>query len=419
MDAGVSRNILPAARDYLAHFPIVFIEGARQVGKSTLTRQLLGSDPDTIFVNFDDPSVLSAAKENPTLFVNQARKTLVLDEVQRYPEIFLAIKSSVDSNRRPGRFLATGSVGVLRAPSTPESLAGRALTIRLRGFSQGEVRGVQEDFVSFFRTLGSPFGISSSLGRTDYVERITVGGFPELRDKPRRIRRAWLKEYVERIIEKDVGIFPRGTQPQRLKSVLSLIAGNHSGELVYSRLANELDVSMPSMKDSVDALENVFLIDRIPAWSSNVTKREVARPKVIISDSGLAAHLMGSSSDSMADLTSPAMGPLLEGFVAAELLKQREWASEHFDLYHFRDRTGNEVDFVLVLEDGGILGIEVKATGDPRDHHVKGLKVLRDRVGTKWRGGVLLHTGAEGLALGDDIFALPVSTLWGEHQPGL
>jgi predicted AAA+ superfamily ATPase len=412
METRIKRHIASVAIDYLHHFPIVFIEGGRQVGKSTLAKALTDSDQDAVHVNFDDPVVLDAATENPSLFVEQSKTTLVIDEVQRYPEIFLGIKASLENDRRPGRFLLTGSVGLLQVPNNPESLAGRAVTLRLRGLSQGELMGVKEDFVSFLSQLDSPYPIRSALNRADYARLITTGGFPELRSKPDRIRRAWYRDYVERILEKDVGIFPRGTQPSRLKSVLSLLVANHSGELVYSRLANDLDVSMPSVKDSIIALERVFLVDKIPGWSPNLTKREIGRPKAFVSDSGLAAHLMGESEESLCDITSTGFGPLLEGFVTAELMKQQGWSREHFDIFHYRDFKGLEVDVVLVLEGGGVIGIEVKATSDPREAHTQGLKALKKRVGSAWRAGVILHTGHKGVAFGDGIFALPVSALW-------
>jgi uncharacterized protein len=412
METPITRHIAAVAIDYLQHFPIVFIEGARQVGKSTLAKALTDSDRDAVHVNFDDPVVLDAAQENPSLFVEQSKTTLVIDEVQRYPEIFLGIKASLEHDRRPGRFLLTGSVGILQVPNNPESLAGRAVTLRLRGLSQGELIGVKEDFVSFVSQLDSPYPIHSPLNRADYARIITTGGFPELHSKPDRIRRAWYRDYVERILEKDVGIFPRGTQPSRLKSVLSLLVANHSGELVYSRLANDLDVSMPSVKDSINALQGVFLLDKIPGWSPNLTKREVGRPKAFVFDSGLAAHLMGESEESLCHITSNRFGPLLEGFVTTELMKQQGWSQEYFEIFHYRDFKGLEVDVVLVLEGGDVIGIEVKATSDPREAHTQGLKALKKRVGGAWRAGVILHTGQKGVAFGEGIFALPIAALW-------
>lgn len=408
----IPRNLFPPAADYLQHFPIVFLEGARQVGKSTLARELFKEIPGATFVNFDDVATIEAARENPTLFVEQSPSTLIIDEIQRLPDIFVALKASLERHRQPGRFLATGSVGVLKVPGNPESLAGRAVSLRVRGLSQGEIRGERDDFVSFLTALDSPYSVTSTVTRSDYIQSILAGGFPEMQGKSSAIRRAWFNSYVNRIVQKDAGIFPRGTQPERLRTVLKLIAAQHPGEMVYSRLANELDVSMPSVKDSVEALEGVFLVDRVPAWSSNLTKRELARPKFIVSDSGLAAHLMRESEATLTPLQSQRFGSLLEGFVGAELLKQQGWASTYFDLYHYREYGGVEVDWILVLEDGGVIGIEVKSTSDPRASHAKGLQALRQRMGSAWRGGVVFHTGDRGLAFRDDIIALPVSSLW-------
>ena len=413
MEKEIQRSVLGVGIDYLNHFPVVFIEGARQVGKSTLTRQLRGDDPGAVFVNFDDPAELRIAETNPSIFVEQAGTTLVIDEIQRFPDVLLHIKNSLERNRRPGRFLATGSVGVLKVPGNQESLAGRAVTIHLQGLSQNERNGTKVDFVKLLDQLDNPYRLSSSLTRADYAEMITAGGFPEVYSQSPRLRRAWFRSYIERIIERDVGVFPRGTQPARVKSVLSLLAANHCGELVYSRFANDLDVSMPSVRDTVDALSAVFFVEEVPAWSTNLTSREVSRTKAVISDPGLAAHLMGDTAESLSTISSTNFGPLLEGFVASELLKQKDWADQYFDLYHYRDTRGTEVDFVLALENGDIIGIEVKATSDPRISHATGLSKLKERVGSKWRAGIVFHTGTKGAPLGDDIFALPISALWG------
>ena len=420
MEKEIIRSVVGVGNDYLNHFPVVFIEGARQVGKSTLSRQLLGNDRSAVFVNFDDPAELRIAQENPSSFVEQAETTLVIDEIQRFPDVLLYIKASLEKNRRPGRFLATGSVGVLKVPGNQESLAGRAVTIHLQGLSQNEKNGTHVDFVKMLGNLESPYRVSSSLTRNDYADIIVAGGFPEVYSQPTKVRRAWFRSYIERIIERDLGVFTRGTQPARVRSVLSLLAANHCGELVYSRFANDLDVSMPSVRETVDALSAVFLVEEVPAWSTNLTAREVSRKKAVISDSGLAAHLMSETAESLSQLRSATFGALLEGFVASELLKQQYWAEEYFDLYHYRDTRGTEVDFVLALENGDIIGIEVKATSDPRISHTTGLRKLKERVGSKWRAGIVFHTGTKGAPLGDDIFALPVSALWGgtSRHPG-
>ena len=412
----IHRHSAKTVEHYLNHFPLVVVEGARQVGKSTLVEHLAQNVEGAVVVSLDDLDTRTAAHDNPSLFVNQGSTLLAIDEIQREPDLFLAIKSSIDRDRRPGRFLVTGSVDVLRAPDNPDSLAGRAATIRLRGLSQGELTGTLDDFMGFVSKLSNPYPHTSALTRADYAALIVQGGYPEVQDQPADIRKNWFRNYVSRILQKDAQIFTRGVQPDRLRSILNLLAGNQGGEFVRSRFANDLDIPDTSMRDSVTALENLFLTDRIPGWSENLTKREISRPKMVISDSGLASYLMGEKEDRLTRLTSPHFGPLLEGFVAAELMKQQAWTSEPFELYHFRDAARAEVDLVAVLESGDIIGIEVKASGDVRSEHAKGLRALRTALGQRWRRGVILHTGPRAIAMGEDIFALPVSTLW-DHSP--
>ena len=396
----------------MSFFPAVVIEGARQVGKSTLCQQLMAEDDQAVMVTLDDASARQVAEDNPSGFVNQSSSLLVIDEIQRVRGLSLAIKASIDTDRRPGRFLLTGSVDVLQVPDNPESLAGRAATLRLRGLSQGEIAGRREDFIASVLELDDPFPVRSSLGRADYAELIARGGFPDQQHAPTPMGRVWVRDYLQRILEKDAQVFPRGTQPARLRSILNPLAANQAGEMVASRFANDLDIPLMSFRDSLNALENLFLIDRIAGWSPSATSREISRPKVVISDSALACHLMGQTAQSISDIQSPAFGPLLEGFVAGELLKQQAWTTTPFDLFHYRRANQAEVDFVAVLESGGIVGIEVKATGDIRADHLKGLRALKKSAGAAWRGGVVLYTGQKGMGFGDDIVALPVSALW-------
>lgn len=417
VDTLLDRHLLPRGREYLDAFPAVVIQGARQVGKSTFAQLLIGSRPH-VSVTLDDDNVRGAALADPRAFVAQGGDgTLIIDEIQRAPELLLALKAAIDADRRPSRFLLTGSSDLLRLSRTPDSLAGRAVTLDLHGLSQGEHLGQTDDFAGWLRTTTTirP-GRASDWARTDYVDAIARGGYPEVRRHNDRLRGVWFDSYLDRLLSRDVGDVSRGLSSDRLSAVLRLVAANQSGELVQARLADRLSISKSSIASYLAALATMYLTTDLPPWSANLTKREIGRHKVAVADSGLAMRLARLRTATLASLTNAtALGSQLEAFVAGELSKQRGWSAEEYDLYHFRDRDGLEVDLVIEFSDGAVFLIEVKAAATYRPEQTRGIRVLADRLGSRFLGGAVLGLSTDRYVLGDHIWGLPVSTLW---EPG-
>jgi predicted AAA+ superfamily ATPase len=414
MSAIRNRHVAPLIVEALDTFPAVVIEGARQVGKSTLAAEL-STHPDAVSVTLDDDDVRAAAVADPATFVSQAgRGRLTIDEVQRSPELLLAIKASIDRDRRPGRFLLTGSSDLLRLPSASESLAGRAVTIPLGTFSQGELEGRSEAFIDRFIAGGSTLArFVTELDRTDLVERVVVGGYPEVQSLSPRMRDLWFDSYATRLVTRDSRQFTRASDPGRLAALLRLMAANQTGELVKARLAR--DAGMPEVAASValDVLQTMFLVGALRPWTPNLTSREVGRPKTFVTDSGLAARLARLTGQALAaPLGSSHLGGQLEGFVAGELRRQAAWSPQPYELFHFRDRAGLEVDLIAELDDGAIVGIEVKAGATVKGEHFRGLAALRERLGNRFVGGVVLNTSQRALPFGDRLWSAPVSALW-------
>ncbi|GAB7006411.1 ATP-binding protein [Nocardioides sp. AN3] len=339
---------------------------------------------------------------------------LAVDEIQRVPEIVLAVKLVVDRDPRPGRFLVTGSADLLRLPAAQDSLAGRAESIELHGFSQGELAGHRETFLD--RLLAGELFVDgeSSLTRHDYLERAIAGGYPEaLARTPGRRRNAWLDNYLRRIVERDA---PDVSNLQRLADLpllLRWLAARNSEELNTADLSDLTGIPASSLTRLIELLETLYLIQRVPAWSTNLTKRVVSRPKVSLLDTGLAARLLNVSAVGAGlGAYAETAGHLLEGFVAGELRRQRAWAEESLQISHFRDRAGSEVDFILEAPDGRVAGLEVKSTSRVARGDNKWLSQLRDRLGKRFVGGLILHTGMTATPFGDQIAAVPVDTLW-------
>lgn len=411
----IHRNVTALAEETLADTPITVISGARQVGKSTLMQQLIQAR-DARVVNLDDLAERGAAQADPDGFVSQyPQGTLAIDEVQRVPELLTSLKASVDRDRRPGRFIVTGSADLLSLRGAQESLAGRAQTVPLEAFSRDELDGQVADFAAFAWSLPS---IGTTDGhpdftRRDYLEIATTPAFPEIHDRTRRAQERWLTGYTDRLLSKDSTDITGIHYPDRLATLLSVIAARNAGEFVAARVGREIDIPERTLPAYLQALRGVFLVRVIPGWSNNIANRSVSTPKVAVTDTGLAAHLAGVDVDGLERaLSSTLTGGLLEGFVVGELAKQSAWSAKSTRMFHYRDDHSREVDIILEDRRRDIVGIEVKASSSPRPGDFKGLEYLRDRLGSRFVAGVVLHTGTRALPFGDRLWALPIATLW-------
>lgn len=409
-----ARNAQDLVEDTLTDTPITVVQGARQVGKSTLVREVV-ADRDATVLSLDATAAYNAARADPDAFVRQSDGLLVIDEVQRVPELVRAMKDAVEEDRRPGRFLVTGSADLLQLPGTEESLAGRAETVVLYGLSQGELAGHREDFVD--RLLAGDEkamrGRAGTLSREEYLQAACAGSFPEPLSRTGRRRNAWFDNYVKRIMTRDVQDLSRLAHLDRLPDLLRLLAANTSGELVKARVAGDAGIPETSLTGYLDLLETLYLVHTLPAWGENLTKRVTGRPKVALLDTGLAARLNHVTATAMAPgSVSDAAGGLLESFVAGELRRQLVWAETPARLFHFRDRDGLEVDIVVESDGRRVAGVEMKAAGSVSKSDFKGLAFLRDKLKARFAMGVVLYTGKQPLPFGDRLWALPYSALW-------
>lgn len=416
---GDGRGMLPRfaqelVEQTLADTPITVLQGARQVGKSTLARQVLASR-DAQLLSLDATAVYEAARSDPDGFVRQSSGFLGIDEVQRAPELVRAMKDAVEQDRRPGRFLITGSANLLDLPGTQESLAGRAETVVLYGLSRGELAGRREDFVDRLMA-GDHAELAArpaTLTRPDYLDILCTGSYPEPMQRTGRRRNAWFDNYLQRIVSRDARDVSSLAHLDRLPTLVRLLAANNAGELVKARLAAGAAIPETSLPGYLDLLETLYLIHQIPAWGNNLTGRVTGRAKVALLDTGLAARLNNVTPAAMSPgVASDVAGDLFEAFVAGEMRRQLAWSAVDASLFHFRDRDGREVDLILEDADRNVAGIEVKASSTVRSEDFRGLTFLRDKLGSRLTSGVVLYTGANALPFGDRLWALPLSALW-------
>lgn len=409
------RRAATAIDEALADTRVVLVNGARQCGKSTLVAQI-GSAKGAEWRSLDRAATRQAAAFDPTEFVASSTP-LVIDEVQRVPELMLAIKEAVDTDPRPGRFLLTGSARVLRLRSVPDALPGRMETIELWPLSQGEIDGSPDGFVDAVFAAGPELRHTSTETRADYVERITRGGFPEAVARPPRRRARFLDSYVADLINRDVIQLSEIERGPEMRALTRLVVARSGQLLVPGTLGNELGLPQPTIKRYLGLLEEVFLIKRIPAWSRNLSTRAVGTAKVAMVDSGIAANLLGLDAAALRQPSGP-LGGLLEGFVAMEIARQLTWADQPIELHHYRTKDKVEVDIVLENRRGQVVAIDVKAASTVKAEDFRGLRHLADRLGSDLLTGIVLYTGQQTLPFGPRFRAMPISALWEASSTG-
>jgi predicted AAA+ superfamily ATPase len=411
----IYRNITPVILDALSDSPVVLLNGARQTGKSTLAKWLAQGPHPARYLTFDDATVFAAARNDPAGFLAGIEGNVILDEVQRVPELFMAIKAEVDHNRVSGRFLLTGSTNILLLPRLSESLAGRMEILTLWPFSQGEVDGMRESFVDVaFDDKPSSYKKDTE-DRARLIKRIFTGGYPEILKRPVFARRkAWFGSYITTILQRDVRDLANIEGLTEMPRLLSLLATRSASLLNFSELSRSCGIPQSTLKRYMTLLNTTFMITLMPAWSGNLGKRLVKAPKCFLNDTGLTTHLLGIDEGRISDGIS-LIGPLLENFVVLELLKQSTWSNVQPNLFHFRTQTGHEVDIIMEDSGGRIVGIEIKAAKSLGSKDFRSLQMLQDTLGKRFLRGIVLYTGTEDISFGKNLFALPIQSLWTKY----
>ncbi len=394
----------------LTDTPVVLIQGPRQCGKTTLARTV--AEPRGYgYISFDDDNQMRAARADPMGFVIDLPPRMVLDEVQRVPEIFTSLKLVVDRDRQPGRFLLTGSADVLLLPKLADSLAGRIEVLRLHPLAQVELRRRPADFLAQLFNADFKPDSFERMGLS-LAELVVAGGFPAALTRQAARRRIWYQSYVQTLIQRDVRDLARIASLDVMPRLLDLAARQTAHLFNVSELASPFGLSRPTVRDYLTLLERVFLVDLLPPWHTRHINRLVKTPKLHLNDTGLAAALLRVDAAGL-HANRALFGQLLETFVFQELRRQASGSPETLAFYHFRNRDDHEVD--IVIERGSLLtGVEVKASGTVRSEDFRGLRKLQQIAGERFASGVVLYDGEASVRFGPRLFALPVQTLWAE-----
>ena len=406
------RSIQPRVLDALADTPVVLLSGPRQAGKTTLVRQLAGSGRR--YLTLDDELTRLAAKEDPVGLIRSV-DCAVIDEIQRAPDLLLAIKKTVDEDRRPGRFLLTGSANLMTLPSVADSLAGRMETLVLLPLAQCEIASAPAASLSWLDALfaGEMLVATAPVVGDALMEKVSRGGYPEaLARTDSRRRKIWARQYIDALIQhdiKDVASIDKLDQIPRLLKALSQTAGQLCN---YSQLGGQVGIDHKTASKYIAVFEQMYLMQRLTVWSGNRLSRLLKTPKLQFLDSGLLSVLV--------DFSDPLrqrklFGQMLESFVFAELRKQATWAEGEYGIFYYRDKDQNEVDFVIENASGEIVGVEVKSAASVTAHDLVGMKKLASLAPQFLKAGIILYDGTETLPMGQingrPLWAVPLSTL--------
>jgi predicted AAA+ superfamily ATPase len=399
-----------ALTEALSDTPVVIVHGPRQCGKTTLAKQV-GERLGFAYLNLDDDAARRAAQDDPAGFVARLPERVIIDEVQRAPEIFLPLKMEVDHRRKPGRFLLTGSTNVLLLPKMADSLAGRMGSIRLHPLAQCELERREPTLLRTLLRGDFKMRTSRRLGE-ELAARVAGGGFPAAlaRKAPAR-RKQWYADYVDSLVQRDVRDLARIGSLHSIPKLLKLAASQTARLINISELAAPFQITRPTIRDYVTLLERIFILEELPPWHSNRLKRLVKTPKLHVTDSGLACALLGLSPAALWE-DREALGQLLETFVLGELRRQSSAFDDGIEFSHFRDKDLAEVDIVLEHSGSRISGVEVKASSTVHPTDFRGMHRLREASGKRFVCGIVLYDGEVTVGFGEGMFAVPIAELW-------
>ncbi|HQT04024.1 MAG TPA: ATP-binding protein [Thiotrichales bacterium] len=406
-----SRWIEPRITEALLDTPVVLLAGPRQAGKTTLVRQI-AEQQGLRYLTLDDALTLLSAREDPVGMIRSLDRA-VIDEIQRAPQLLLAIKKSVDEDRRPGRFLLTGSANLMALPTVADSLAGRMETLSLLPLSQSEIESNSANWIDRAFT-GQLLQVDKPALGSELIERILCGGYPEAisRSSPRR-RLTWARQYIDAIIQRDVRDVAGIDKLDHLPRFLRALAQTAGQMCNYTKLGGQVGLDGKTAARYISVFEQMYLLKRVDVWARNRLNRVVKTPKLQFLDSGLLASLLGLNTEAL-NQDRMRLGSLLESFVFSELLKHTTTADDDYDLMYYRDADKYEVDVVIENTAGQLIGVEVKAAASIKESDLRGLKKLASLAGDQFKMGVLLYDGTEVMPLSEKLWAVPLSTLWGK-----
>ncbi len=399
--------------------PIVFLNGARQTGKSTLVQnisdQVGRNDLPATYISFDRPTLMAAASAAPEAFLAAYENPLIIDEVQMVPELFRVLKVVVDEQRirnkvtANGKYLLTGSANILALPKLSDPLVGRMSILTLYPFTVAEA--TQSVGNGLDRLLRMDFSNLSDRGLT-LTNAIKLATFPEIVRKESKERSIWFDGYLTTMLQRDVKQIAELEKISVLPNLLRILATRAGGLINDSDISREIGLNAVTGKFYRNILKMMFLNFDVQPWYRNIGKRLVKSPKGYLVDTLMLCHMLDLSIDELATNKPDLFGHVLENFVATELVKQLSIGDIKGSLHHFRTSDNKEVDFIVEKSDGSVFAIEVKKSESVTIQDFKGILIFAELTKNDFKGGVVLYSGKDVVPFGDKLWAVPFYILW-------
>jgi uncharacterized protein len=409
----IDRRMEPLIDEGIDDARIVFVAGARQVGKTTLVRLITRPDGERPMreLSLDEKTTRDAANSDPAGFVAGLGGPAFIDEIHRAPDLLLALKKAVDDDAVPGRFVITGSANVLASKRILDALPGRIDRFTLWPLAQAEIERGRVNFVDALFAGEPPHVTGAPVGLSAYADRIVAGGFPEARQrKPGRSRSRWFDGYVAGSLERDLKELADVRRADDVEHLLRLLASQSANLFKADPIGDKLGMDHKTVKSYVGLLRQMHLVHQLPGWRPGLGARESTTPKMYVGDVGLLCHLLGADARRLV-ADDQVKGKVCENFVVNEVLGQASWADVETRAYHYQRR---DEDIDLVLEDraGAIACVEVKSAATVTSRDWRWLFKLRDARGSSFKAGVVVASVAQTTPLGDRLWAVPYSGLW-------
>ncbi|QQR55944.1 MAG: ATP-binding protein [Candidatus Melainabacteria bacterium] len=386
------------------------MNGPRQCGKTTLAKELVSTQ--TAYRTLDDLSIRELAQNDPRQFVEHDFQTLVIDEIQRVPDLLSSIKMKVDEDTRPGQFLLTGSANIQTLPNVTESMAGRIRKLRLRPLTQGEILQAKPTFLNKAFEMKLSNNLKNDFTRSNIMGFAMRGGFPEVFDLDSKQRKSWHRDYTDALLTRDLSDITRINRQDSLRQLLDVLAAWSSKQMQISNIGSGLSITRPTVESYINALETLFLIERVKSWTKTDYDRVGKHPKIFMTDSGLMASTLGWREEQVS-LDPDRIGKLFETFIFNELAAQIDASEDEYTLFHYRDREQREIDFLVERDDGALLGIEIKSGSAVKREHFKHLQWFKENLAGKTPFiGIVLYSGNTSGSMGDGMWAIPIGSLW-------
>ncbi|HRE41391.1 MAG TPA: ATP-binding protein [Ignavibacteria bacterium] len=400
----IEANLITALKDT----PVILLNGARQSGKTFLLKEMVRKKIISDYITFDNIEPFTVATREPEDFLNRFKGSVILDEIQRIPEIFVSIKANVDRKRTPGKFILSGSADIFQLPKLTDSLAGRIEIHTLYPLSQLEINNKKGSFVDYIFSKKNRWDSLPKVSRKKIFSSIFRGGFPSVQNKPLNRLNDWFGSYINTIIQRDIRDISKIEKHSDIPGILEVLASRTMQLYNNAAISSSLKLPQTTMTRYIKLLRMVYLVDFMRPYSRNITKRISKAHKLYFTDTGVISFLLNLSSS----FDNPFRGQIFENFVIMEIIKQISWSKVKPKIYFYRDFDGNEVDLILELRGGDFIAIEIKASTSVKPNDFKGLKMLKAQTGNKFLKGFVIYMGDNIYPYDKDIYSLPVNTLW-------